>query len=398
MERITYINHSSLLIESGGKTLLTDPWYFENAFHGWAPYPQPDAKQVYSFLEGRNQIDYVLISHAHDDHFDSVFLGRLCDSVTVCIPKEGGPGLRKRLYAAGISDSQIISVGKEPIQIEGFILSAIRSDCLSHEDFIFVISTEEQHIVHANDNWHPYSVDTAMQLQGLFAQEPSKLRSIFAQIGIADSYPIFYRGLSIEQKRNIMARKCRAMTEALIENGRRVGVTNLYAYANQSLFERQVDKAINPYDIRDSAIQASNQKVIQLLPQWSISTRGEIDVGGRYCPLIVERLRRLTNEYALYISKRNEVSGLQSFTIKNVVFRCSDIDDSEDEPENIYIDTSLHQWNRILCGAENLESVITGGYGEVSAPTSYNMRKEYCLLVDWAYTLQSSIRSGKLRI
>ena len=38
MTSITHINHSSVCFSNRDSILITDPWYFVNAFHGWAPF------------------------------------------------------------------------------------------------------------------------------------------------------------------------------------------------------------------------------------------------------------------------------------------------------------------------------------------------------------------------
>lgn len=65
---IRFINHASFIVESGGVSLLCDPWVSGSAFHnGWRLI----SEQAH---EGLDQVDYIWFSHEHPDHFCVPFL------------------------------------------------------------------------------------------------------------------------------------------------------------------------------------------------------------------------------------------------------------------------------------------------------------------------------------
>ena len=76
--RITFVNHSTVLIQTGGCNILTDPMWSERAspvsFLGPKRHRQPGI--AFADLPS---IDSVLISHNHYDHFDAPTLRRLLD-------------------------------------------------------------------------------------------------------------------------------------------------------------------------------------------------------------------------------------------------------------------------------------------------------------------------------
>ena len=86
--RFTYVTHSCILIELNGKKILTDPWlagpsWGNNIWH----YPPP--KQT---PEDFHDIDFLFISHAHDDHLHPESLARMTNqskSVPCLIPNFG---------------------------------------------------------------------------------------------------------------------------------------------------------------------------------------------------------------------------------------------------------------------------------------------------------------------
>jgi len=63
--KITYISHATLLIEIEGVKILTDPWIAGPAYcEQWYVFPKP----IENYQHLLNDIDYILISHGHEDH------------------------------------------------------------------------------------------------------------------------------------------------------------------------------------------------------------------------------------------------------------------------------------------------------------------------------------------
>ena len=74
--KISHVNHSSILCETENDLLLTDPWLVSNAFQGWSQFPSPNIKKL-KIISKDNNLSFVLLSHAHDDHVDDIFLSKL---------------------------------------------------------------------------------------------------------------------------------------------------------------------------------------------------------------------------------------------------------------------------------------------------------------------------------
>jgi len=83
--RITYLGHAGLLVETAGTTVLCDPWFSRSgAFTGsWFPLPSND--HLADVVRGK-QIDYLYISHDHEDHLDSTFLASLPRHIKLIVP------------------------------------------------------------------------------------------------------------------------------------------------------------------------------------------------------------------------------------------------------------------------------------------------------------------------
>lgn len=79
--QVTMIGHSTVLIETGGQKILTDPYF---GLWGHIAYARlaPPAKT----REELRDVDLVLISHNHWDHTDRAFLHALDEDVPVLAP------------------------------------------------------------------------------------------------------------------------------------------------------------------------------------------------------------------------------------------------------------------------------------------------------------------------
>jgi len=81
----TYLGHASFMIEHGGVQCLVDPWF---SHHGaflcsWHQFPENSDLD----LEAVRNVDFIAISHEHQDHFDLEFLKTVSQSTTVLIPE-----------------------------------------------------------------------------------------------------------------------------------------------------------------------------------------------------------------------------------------------------------------------------------------------------------------------
>jgi L-ascorbate metabolism protein UlaG (beta-lactamase superfamily) len=89
--RVTMIGHSTVLIEIGGKRILTDPFF---GTHGNPAYRRigPPAFTRRKMAD----VDLVLLSHDHWDHFDRRFFRMLPTSVPVVVPALASGWMRIR--------------------------------------------------------------------------------------------------------------------------------------------------------------------------------------------------------------------------------------------------------------------------------------------------------------
>ena len=82
--RIHYVGHASILIEAAGIRILTDPWLTPELDRFWEHYPAFDP------ADAPRDIDLVLLSHHHYDHFHLPSLDQLNRRAIVLFPATAG--------------------------------------------------------------------------------------------------------------------------------------------------------------------------------------------------------------------------------------------------------------------------------------------------------------------
>ena len=90
-QRITWVGHSTVLVDLDGVRLLTDPLLRGRVTH---------LKRVVEAVDVTTleDLDAVLLSHLHFDHLDVGSLMRLGRSTRMIVPRGGGDLLRKRRF------------------------------------------------------------------------------------------------------------------------------------------------------------------------------------------------------------------------------------------------------------------------------------------------------------
>jgi L-ascorbate metabolism protein UlaG (beta-lactamase superfamily) len=102
--RLTWLGHSTVLLELDGARVVTDPLLMRRAAHLWRSAPLPD-------FDAR--ADVVAVSHMHWDHFDTRSLARLAPGAVLVVPR-GAERLVRRLGFAevvGVHSGDTVSVG-----------------------------------------------------------------------------------------------------------------------------------------------------------------------------------------------------------------------------------------------------------------------------------------------
>ena len=114
-QRLTWVGHSTVLLEVDGVRLLTDPVLRPRVLH---------LQRVGTALSlDEHGLDVVLISHVHYDHFDLASLRLLGGSPRFVVPRGAGSLLRKRGF------DHIVEVGPgDEEQVRGITIRATHAE------------------------------------------------------------------------------------------------------------------------------------------------------------------------------------------------------------------------------------------------------------------------------
>lgn len=115
MTQITYIGHSTVLIEIDGVRILTDPLLKNYIGHLRRQVPKPDPVV--------QEADIILISHLDGDHLNLSSLKLLGHDKRLIVPRGAGTYLKMRRF----QNVEEIEEG-EMIELDGISISATRAD------------------------------------------------------------------------------------------------------------------------------------------------------------------------------------------------------------------------------------------------------------------------------
>ncbi|MFK8041547.1 MBL fold metallo-hydrolase [Congregibacter sp.] len=174
---VTYVNHSTFLIQVDGFNILTDPIYSERA----SPFQWAGPKRVHVpgiALEDLPPIDVILISHNHYDHLDEASLRALLGRSSAAAPMLlSGLGNKQLLASLGASRVRELD-WEEGVELGGidFVFTEGRhrsgrglSDQMKTLWGSFVIKTSEGNIYFAGDTGYGGHFAEAGERHGPFA-------------------------------------------------------------------------------------------------------------------------------------------------------------------------------------------------------------------------------------
>lgn len=179
--KITFIGHASILIETRGLRILSDPWWKGPCFGAqWWIYPLP-------YLEPTKQkIDYIYISHGHHDHLHPATLRTLNKDAKVLVSKN-----------IDIADS-ICELGFETILIddnEEYALSPnvkCRLIETHNQDTLFAVSDDSSVCINLNDALHAAPSEIQKHFFAILKSFYPKIDYLFCGYGVASHFPNCY--------------------------------------------------------------------------------------------------------------------------------------------------------------------------------------------------------------
>lgn len=181
--KITLIGHASLLVETRGISILSDPWWRGPCFGAqWWIYPPPHLAAL-----DRPPVDYVYVSHGHHDHFHPGTLGTLDRGTTMLVARDGGlaPAIRDLGF-------RVIEVGDD----EELDLGHGVAVCImpTHGgDTLMTIRDAERSCINLNDALHSADEQVKSRFVARLLELFPHPDYVFCGYGVASHFPNCYR-------------------------------------------------------------------------------------------------------------------------------------------------------------------------------------------------------------
>lgn len=180
--QISFIGHASILIQTQGLRILSDPWWRGPCFGAqWWTYPLPDLSPL------KQKVDYIYISHGHHDHLHPGTLRTLNKDAKVLVSRN--IDIAEPIRELGF---EVITLGDD----EEFSLSPnvrcriIETYCA---DTLFVVSDGTSVCVNLNDAIHAAPDDVQTRFIALLKSLYSRIDYLFCGYGVASHFPNCYR-------------------------------------------------------------------------------------------------------------------------------------------------------------------------------------------------------------
>ncbi len=231
MAQLTLLNHSSFIIKSFGRYLLTDPWYHKPAFTSWLPlFPSYIHPTYYTSLLDKISI---LISHAHDDHCDHDVLNLFPRDTEFIITKFPGNSLYKRLSSLGFNNIHSLQGdGSEEYNVQNtFFIRSFMQDEFSDDDALYTIRSNDGLVIHANDCWPPIKEKNLKIIKNEINRTYTKKAYIFSQTNSATGYPLAYTQLPVEERKILYRKKVEDMVKGALTNFKNLKLNGMFSYA-----------------------------------------------------------------------------------------------------------------------------------------------------------------------
>ncbi|HKA45746.1 MAG TPA: MBL fold metallo-hydrolase, partial [Burkholderiales bacterium] len=180
--KITHIGHASTLIEAGGLRILTDPWWCGPCFGAqWWIYPRPFLEAVQD-----QRLDYIYISHGHEDHFHPGTLRTLDKNARLLVSR--GSSFLPQARSLGFN---VVEIAPDtPAELGPGLFCRIVPTYGG--DTFMTLTDGRETLVNLNDAVHALPRYLARRFAQLIRRYHPAIDYVFCGHGVASHYPNCY--------------------------------------------------------------------------------------------------------------------------------------------------------------------------------------------------------------
>lgn len=144
---VDYLGHAGMVFSHRGTSLAIDPWFFPAFFESW--FPRPDNRDLLAGFIAR-PLDWLYVSHQHEDHLDRSLLGKLDRAIPVLCPAFPSRGLERALSALGFRNLVVLGHRESRVLAPGLAVT-MYLDGSHKEDSALLVEAEGFRFLDGND-------------------------------------------------------------------------------------------------------------------------------------------------------------------------------------------------------------------------------------------------------
>jgi len=181
--KIKYISHAGLLIETDNIRVLMDPWFDGPAYlNQWHLFPKPLVADIENV---KQNIDYIFISHGHEDHLHDQTLKQLPKNAKIYYPYQWYETIKTYFQSLGYYKiKEAINFKKYKISNDTYV-----TFILHNLDSIIVVESRGKILVNLNDALHHHNKKTIEYYCSLIKSNWNEIDYIFCGYGGASYFP-----------------------------------------------------------------------------------------------------------------------------------------------------------------------------------------------------------------
>ena len=123
--KLTFFQSSAVMIETKGVKILCDPWLVDGELYGsWNHYPPIDFQP-----QNFNDVDFIYLSHIHQDHFSKKSLSKLNKDIPVIIHNYENKILRENIKEMGFKVNELNHNDRTHLKNQVFINILAADNC-----------------------------------------------------------------------------------------------------------------------------------------------------------------------------------------------------------------------------------------------------------------------------
>lgn len=223
---IRFLGHASIYLRTESVSIVTDPWFSETGAFLCSWFQFPDNTQLdLGFLR---TVDYVVLSHEHQDHCDIPFLKTLSPSTKIVIPQYTDSYLRDVL-TSNLSNEVIVSPSCQPVTLGDITLWPVVQSVPFWDDCTLVFETPEGTVIDVNDM--KLGTSDAAWIRSRFPDP----ELVFLQFSGATYYPYVY-DMPPEKKAAIAQQRIRSKFNSVKQSLRSLGPRYIVPCAGPACF------------------------------------------------------------------------------------------------------------------------------------------------------------------